>query len=742
MSRDEVIAREIREVPFVEVLGERYVTYALSTIMSRSLPDVRDGLKPVHRRLLHAMRVLRLDPGSGFKKCARVVGDVIGKYHPHGDKAVYDTMVRLAQDFAIRYPLVDGQGNFGNVDGDGAAAMRYTEARLTAVAEAMLEGLDEDAVDFKETYDGEDEEPVVLPAAFPNLLANGAQGIAVGMACSIPPHNADELCGALLHLLRTPGARVENLLGYVTGPDFPTGGIVLETPEAIAEAYRTGRGRFRLRASWTEEKVGRGKIQIVVSEIPWGIPKARIVSQVDGILQKKSFPWLAGVRDESADDIRLVLELKDKAGDPGPFMEALFQASDLETRVQLNMNVLDAGRAPRVMGLNEVLLAWLDHRREVLVRRSQHRLAALDKRIHILEGHLIAHENLDEVIATIREADNPKVELSKKFSMSETQAEAVLDMRLRALKRLEGERLATELKNLSKERTTLRKLVRSNSEQTKCLDAEIRDVRSRFGGKKGDGARRTRIEHGAPTEASSLAEVAPEEPLTFICSERGWIRAVRGQPEAKSFRYREGDSERFVIMASSSDRILLATTEGRFYTLTLASLPQGRGFGEPVRMFAGIGRDEGIVSALVAKENALMLLASDDGRGFLAKMKDTLGSRRAGRQVMTLGAGQKLVVCRLVKGEYVACMGTGRKLLVFSRAEIPERGQGRGVILQRHTKGGFADAKTFDGTEGLACKTGPRTRTYTLAELRSWIGKRGQAGRIAPKGFPVSNRFD
>ena len=732
-------ARRVRETPFVDVLGERYVSYALSTIMSRSLPDVRDGLKPVHRRLLYAMRALRLDPASGFKKCARVVGDVIGKYHPHGGQAVYDAMVRLAQEFAIRYPLVDGQGNFGNVDGDGAAAMRYTEARLTAVADALLEGLDEDAVDFVETYDGEDSEPTVLPAAFPNLLANGAQGIAVGMATSIPPHNADEICRALLHLLHNPGARLETLLRHLPGPDFPTGGVLLEGEAALQEAYRSGRGRFRLRAAWAAEPMSRGRLRVVVREIPWGIPKARIVTQLDELVQARKLPWLAEIRDESADDVRVVLELRGRGGEPAELMEVLFRLTDLETRVSLNLNVLDGGRVPRVMGLAEVLQAWLDHRREVLLRRSRHRLQALEKRIHVLEGYLLVFADLDTVIQIIRETDEPRSELMEVFRLTETQAEAVLNMRLRTLRRLEEEKLRVEHARLAEERSSLTDLVESEALQWERIDTEIRDVHARFGAEAEGGARRTRIDPNATAREPRAEHVETAEPVTLICSRRGWVRVVRGHVENESeLRYRDDDEGRFIVRSESTADVLVATDKGRLYTLSLSRLPGGRGFGEPIRLHAQIGNDEELVACWPADPRPA-LLATEDGRGFLAQAGDLIGSR-SGRQVVTAAA--RLVVCRPAVGDHVAVVGTNRKLLIFAASELPQRSRGQGVYLQRYREGHLSDAVVFAKEEGLVCRTGTRTRTFAADALTPWTGKRGQSGRTVPKGFPSSLRFD
>ncbi len=739
MSESE--AREIRRAPFADVLGERYVSYALSTIMSRSLPDVRDGLKPVHRRLLFAMRELRLDPASGFKKCARVVGDVIGKFHPHGDQAVYDAMVRLAQEFAIRYPLVDGQGNFGNVDGDGAAAMRYTEARLTAVADALLEGLDEDAVDFVATYDGEEREPAVLPAAFPNLLANGAQGIAVGMATAIPPHNVDEICRALLLLLRSPGTPLSTLMEHMPGPDFPTGGVLVEERAALAEAYRTGRGRLRLRAAWAAQPLARGRTGVVITEVPWSVPKARIVTQLDELVQARKVAWLAEIRDESADDVRIVLELRGRDAEPAELMEALFRLTELEIRVSLNMNVLDGGRIPRVMGLTGLLQAWLDHQREVLLRRSRYRLSVLEKRLEVLDGYLLVFADLDTVIRIIREHDEPRSELVRVFGLTDGQAEAVLNMRLRTLRRLEEEKLRAEHDRLRAERHDLVALTRSDERQSRRIEQDIRGVQARFGASAEGGSRRTKIVSGPPVAAARPDPSDPEEPVTLICSRRGWVRVVRGHVENEDeLRYRDDDEGRFVVRTVRTAQVLVATDRGRMYTLLPSRLPGGRGFGEPIRLHAQIGNDEELVACWPA-DGRPVLLATGDGRGFLAPVEDLIGSR-AGRQVVVAAEGVKLAVCRAGGGDQVAVVGTNRKLLIFPASELPRRSRGQGAYLQRYRPGQLSDAALFAEADGLVCRTGSRVRTFSLAALAPWSGKRGQAGRKIPRGFPKSLRFD
>ena len=730
---------EVRDVSLEEALGERYLAYALATITSRSLPDVRDGLKPVQRRLLYAMLALKLDPSAGFKKCARVVGDVIGKFHPHGEQAVYDAMVRLAQAFAARYPLVDGQGNFGNVDGDGAAAMRYTEARLTAVAGALLDGIDEDAVDLRPTYDGEEDEPLVLPAAFPNLLANGAVGIAVGMATSIPPHNVAELCDALLHLIKRPQASVAKLVAFVPGPDFPTGGVLVESPASVAQAYRTGRGGFRLRAAWTEEKQGRGAYLIVVTEIPFQVAKSRLIEQIADLINARKLPMLAGVRDESAEDVRLVLEPRSRTVDAQVLMEALFRATDLEVRVPLNLNVLDRGRVPRVMDLRGALQAFLDHRLEVLRRRTRHRLGKAQARLEVLSGYLVVYRNLDEIIRIIREAEEAKPELIRAFRLSETQAEAILDLRLRRLRKLDEKGIHAEFDELTARNREREALLADEKAQWKAIATEIRETKKRFGsGELGD--RRTAI-GTAPARVEVPAEALVErEPITVICSAKGWIRAANGHLEQNGdVRYKEGDAARFWVHAESTDRIQVFATNGRFYTLAADKLPGGRGAGDPVRLMIDLPKDEEVVALDVHTPGRELLVASSDGRGFRVNEDQTLAQTRNGRQVLNLAPGAEAVACRPADGDTVAVVGENRKLLLFPAADLPVMARGRGVVLQRTRDGGLADAMVFDKAQGLRWRSGARTRTQ--ADLGPWMGKRGQAGRLAPKGFPKTGRF-
>ncbi|APT57189.1 DNA topoisomerase IV subunit A [Roseomonas gilardii] len=730
----------VNETRLAEALSERYLAYAMSTIVSRSLPDVRDGLKPVHRRLLWAMHQLKLDPAGGFKKCARVVGDVIGKFHPHGDASVYEALVRLAQDFAARYPLVEGQGNFGNIDGDNAAAMRYTESKLTEVAKALLEGIEEDSVDFRPTYDGEEREPVVLPAAFPNLLANGANGIAVGMATSIPPHNAGELCAAALELVRNPDVTTAELVRHVPGPDFPTGGVLVESPEAILSAYETGRGGFRLRAKWEVEPLKNGIWQVVVTEIPYQVAKSRLIEQIAELLEQKKLPLLADVRDESTDVVRVVLEPKTRAVDPAMLMETLFRATPLESRIPLNMNVLAADRTPRVMGLKEVLRHWLDHREVVLVRRSQHRLAAIERRLEILDGYLAVYLNLDEVIRIVREEDHPKEALIRTFSLTEVQAEAVLNMRLRALRKLEEMEIRREHKKLTAEGKTLQRLLSSEAARWKRIGEELEATREKFGsGTLGD--RRT-VQAQAPAAAlvddSAFVE---REPITVILSEKGWLRAQKGHlpPEAE-LRFKEGDSLQLSLHAETTDRIVFMASNGRAYTIKADALPRGRGDGQPVRLMVDLGNEDEIIAAFVYKEGLKFLLASKSGRGFIAKAEDLLAEKRTGKNVLTVEAPDRLFVVADVEGDSVAVIGDNRKLLVFPLEQVPEMSRGRGVTLQGYKDGGLSDVKVFRRAEGLTWQLGDRTRTETA--LSGWLGNRAGAGKLPPNGFPKSNSFD
>ena len=728
---------QIIDTSFSSALSERYLAYALSTITSRSLPDVRDGLKPVHRRLLFAMRQLKLDPGQGFKKSARVVGDVMGKFHPHGDAAIYDAMVRLAQEFAMRYRLVDGQGNFGNIDGDNAAAMRYTEARMTEVARLLLDGIDEDAVDFRATYDGESEEPCLLPAGFPNLLANGAQGIAVGMATSIPPHNVIELADASLHLIKHPNASVDTLLQYLKGPDFPTGGVLVEPQDSIREAYATGRGGFRVRAKWVVEKEKGGAWQIVVTEIPYQVQKSRLIERLAEMLQAKKLPFLGDIRDESAEDLRIVLEPKSRRLEAEIVMESLFKLSDLETRVPLNLNVLDANGRPGVLDLRGALNAWLAHRRVVLQRRSQFRLGKIANRLEVLGGYLIVYLNLDEVIAIIREADNPREQLMSRFELTETQANAILDMRLRSLRRLEEMALRTERDSLIAEQEGLETLLGDEEMQWHKISSEIREMKAIFA--KED-KRRTECTDAPEIDFDPNEILVEREAITIICSEKGWIRAMKGHVELDTeFKYKEGDGPGFILHAETIDKILLFAENGRFYTLSGDKLPRGRGFGEPVSLMVDLPADVDIVR-LVRANGKKLLVAASTGHGLIVETEAALAQTRSGKQVLNVPGDARAVACCSVEGDMVASVGVNRKMLVFALDEVPEMTRGRGVILQRFKDGGLADVTVFDSAKGLVWQAGGgRIRTET--DLGPWAAKRGSAGKLPPTGFPRPARF-
>ena len=757
--------REISE-SLSRAIGSRYLQYALSTIMHRALPDARDGLKPVHRRILYAMRELRLSSNGGFRKSAKISGDVMGNYHPHGDAAIYDAMARLAQDFTIRYPLVDGQGNFGNIDGDNPAASRYTEARMTAVAEVLLEGLNENAVDFRDNYDGTLQEPEVLPAALPNLLANGSSGIAVGMATNIPPHNVDELIAACLHLIKTPDARDETLLNYIQGPDFPTGGVIVEPKESMAETYRTGRGAFRLRAKWETEDLGRGMWQVIVTEIPYQVQKSKLIEKIAELIQTKKVPILADVRDESADDIRIVLEPRSKNVDPEILMGTLFRSSDLETRFSLNMNVLIDGRTPKVCSLKEVLRAFLDHRREVLIRRSTHRMEKIDHRLEVLEGFIITFLNLDRVIDIIRYDDDPKAALMREEwgrahvratseadyvspapgegELTEVQAEAILNMRLRSLRRLEEMELLKEQAALMEERAELDDLLARDDLQWGRIGEELREMRKQFGKGTEFGKRRTDFAEAGETPDVPLEAMIEREPITVVLSKMGWVRAMKGHVALDGeFKYKDGDEGRFLMHAETTDKLLLFGNNGRFYTIGAANLPGGRGMGEPVRLMVDLPNEVEIVDLLIHKPGAKLLVASSAGDGFLVPEEDVVAQTRSGKQVLNVKAPVRAAVCtRVQEGEdYVACVGENRKVLVFPLAELPEMGRGKGVRLQKYKDGGLSDARSFNRAEGLSWKD-PAGRTRTETDLTEWEGKRAGTGRMAPRGFPRNNRFN
>jgi len=767
MSDDTPPDEPIDDAPLAEplrrALGERYLQYALSTIMHRALPDARDGLKPVHRRILFAMRELRLSATSAFRKSAKISGDVMGNYHPHGDAAIYDAMARLAQDFNVRYPLVDGQGNFGNIDGDNPAASRYTEARLTAAAEALMDGLAENAVDFRPNYDGTLEEPVVMPAAFPNLLANGASGIAVGMATNIPPHNLDELITGCQAMLKDPGLTDEALVALIPGPDFPTGGVIVEPRESMLESYRTGRGSFRLRARWEIEQLPRGLWQVVVTEIPYQVAKSKLIEKLAEVIQTKKVPLLADVRDESADDVRIVLEPRAKTVDADQMMGMLMRLTDLEIRFSLNMNVLIDGRTPKVCSLREVLRAFLDHRREVLRRRSQHRLDKIDHRLEVLEGFIIAYLNLDRVIDIIRYDDDPKgalmrEEWGRKFKratseadyrapapgegeLTEVQAEAILNMRLRSLRRLEEMELRRERDDLLRERADLDDLLQSPQRQWDRIGTDLEALRATFGAATALGRRRSTFAEAAEGEILAPEAMIEREPITVVLSKMGWIRAMKGHlPPETDFKFKDGDEGALTLHAETTDKIILFGSNGRFFTLLGANLPGGRGMGEPVRLIVDLPNEAQIVSLFLHRPGVRMIVASSDGDGFLVPSDELLAQTRAGKQVLNLREGAKAVICKPAGGDHVAVVGENRKLLVFPLADLPEMGRGKGVRLQAYKDGGLSDLTTITLAQGLSWKD-PAGRTRLEGDLTEWLGKRASAGRMAPRGFPRDNRF-
>ncbi len=736
-------AGPIEPVNLREALEERYLAYALSTIMGRALPDVRDGLKPVHRRILYAMRELKLDPDQGYKKSARIVGDVIGKFHPHGDQSIYDALVRMAQDFAVRYPLVDGQGNFGNIDGDNAAAMRYTETRMTEVAADLLDGIDENTVDFRLTFDNETEEPTVLPSNFPNLLANGSSGIAVGMATNIPPHNVDELCQAALYLVKHPSATVEKLVDFIPGPDFPTGGIIIDTREQITEAYRTGRGGFRLRAKWEREDAGRGGYQIVVTEIPYQVQKAKLIEKIAELLVEKKLPLLADVRDESAEEIRVVFEPKSRTVDPMLLMESLFRLTELEVKFSLNMNVLSGGQIPNVLSLRDVLQQWLEHRVEVLVRRSKHRLDKIERRLEILGGYLIAYLNIDEVIRIVRFEDEPKAKLISTFGLTEMQAEAILNLRLRSLSRLEEVEIRAEHEKLSAERTDILALLDSDELQWKRISEEIKSTRERYSKKTALGARRTQFAEAPEITVDLDAALIEKEPITVILSEKGWLRALKGhQDDLSKLEFKQGDQLKRALKAFTTDKILLYATNGKFYTLDANALPGGRGQGEPVRLMVDIEQSDDFIEAFVHQPGRKLLVATNGGYGFVVPEDECIASTRKGLQVLNVSEGDEARIVVPASGDHVAVIGDNRRVLVFPLAEVNEMTRGKGVILMRMKDGGVADVRVFAKSAGLTWTDGAgRTFTLEWRELKEWIGQRAGAGITAPRGFPKSNKF-
>jgi topoisomerase-4 subunit A len=730
----------ILNVDFSSALGERYLSYALSTITSRSLPDVRDGLKPVHRRLLYAMLQLKLDPKSGFKKCARVVGDVIGKYHPHGDTAVYDTMVRLAQDFAVRYPLVDGQGNFGSIDGDNAAAMRYTEARLTEVAIALMQDIDSDTVDFKPTYDGSEMEPVVMPSNFPNLLANGSEGIAVGMATSIPPHNVGELCDGLQYLIKHPNAHTEKLVEFIKGPDFPTGGTLVEPTENIIRAYDTGRGSFRLRAKWEKEELSHGMYQVVITEIPYQVQKSKIIEKIADLIKEKKLSLIGNISDESAEEIRIVIDPKSRQVEPEILMESLYKLTDLETRVSLNMNVINQHGSPKVMSLREVLLAFLEHRMDVLIRRSKFRLDKIDHRLEVLAGLLIAYLNLDEVIRIIREEDDPKAVMMKKWKLTDIQVEAILNMRLRSLRKLEEFEIKSEHDALSAEKKELNAILADESKRYKIISDEIKEIKKKFGESTELGCRRTDFADAPVGQVVSIEAFIEREPITILCSQKGWLKALKGNIEDLStVKYKEGDDAKFILHGHTTDKLLVFTSEGKFFTIGCNNISGGKGHGEPLNILLDMEQDSTALELFIYKEGEKFLVVSDKGKGFIVGSEDLIAQTKNGKQILNLSEGSKAAMCRPVVGDSVAIIGENRKLLVFKVDEIPVMKRGQGVTLQKYKMGNVADVKIFNAAAGLSWEVGSKIKTES--NITSWLGKRGTPGRLPPTGFPRTNKF-
>ena len=732
------------EVNLREALEERYLAYALSTIMGRALPDARDGLKPVHRRILYGMHILKLDPGTAFKKCAKIVGDVMGSFHPHGDQAIYEALVRLAQDFASRYPLVEGQGNFGNIDGDNAAAYRYTEARLTDFARLLMEGIDEECVDWRDNYSGDTKEPIVMPAATPNLLANGSQGIAVGMATSVPPHNVAELLDAALYLISHPGADVEALLQFAPGPDFPTGGIVVDDRSAIAETYRTGRGSFRLRSRWRREEAARGGWAVIVTEIPYGVQKSRLIEQLADLLNEKKAPLLGDVRDESAEDVRIVLEPRARNVEPEMMMEQLFKLSELETRISVNMNVLVDGVTPRVIGLGEALQQWLNHRREVLQRRSRHRLSAIERRLELIAGMIVVFLNLDEVIRIIREDDEPKAALMARFSLTDLQANYVLDTRLRALRRLEEMALRKELSELETEKAEIESLLASEKKQWLAITHEIRETKKKYSSETKIGKRRTSFE-APPNVVIDIAESLIErEPVTVLISDKGWVRALKGHvADLSNVAFKGDDSLRISFFAETTSKVLVLASDGKVFTLDASKLPGGRSQGEPIRLMADIDESAAIVAVWPYAPGVKMLIAASDGKGFVVAQDDMISSTRKGRSVLKVDAPALACVVTPAAGDHVATIGENRKLLVFPLSQVPEMARGKGVRLQRFKDGGLVDARVFALADGMTWKdSAGRTFTVGKDDLKDWIANRADSGRLPPKGFPKSNRFD
>ncbi len=739
---DEIISHNIENVDFESAISERYLSYALSTIMSRSLPDVRDGLKPVHRRLLYAMMKLKLDPNSGYKKCARVVGDVIGKYHPHGDTAVYDTLVRLAQNFSLRYPLIDGQGNFGSIDGDNAAAMRYTESKLTEICTYLLQDLDKDTVDFKPTYDDSDNEPVLMPAKFPNLLANGSEGIAVGMATSIPPHNLHELCDALLYLIdNKKDAQISDLLGFIQGPDFPTGGVIIDSKDAVHHAYKTGKGSFRVRAKWEKETFSHGLYQIVITEIPYQVQKSKLIEQIADLMKNKKIPLISNIRDESAENIRVIIEPKGRSCSAEMIMESLFKLSSLESRVQLNMNVLDSTNVPRVMNIKEILEEFLEHRKTIILRRTKFRIGKIEARLEILEALRIAYLNIDEVIRIIREEDDPKKELISTFNLSDVQAEAILNIKLRSLRKLEEEQINAENTDLQKELADLNKIINSAARLSKVIKSELQGIQNQFGFKTELGKRFTIFEESQnDAQIIDISAFVEKEAISVICSKMGWIRSVKGHNiDKKLLKFKEGDSEAFVIETHTTSNILIFASNGKCFTVLADNIAKGKGHGESVNLMVDLENSD-IVTILPYQKNEKILLASRAGKGFIINSNDMIASTKNGKQVMNINSGNEATICKPVAGDMIAIIGTNRKLLVFDISEIPEMKKGQGVLLQKYRDAKLGDATTFNSEDGLSWNLGSKIRQEK--NILAWRAKRASVGKIPPVGFPKNNKFN
>ena len=726
---------QYKDIEIIDALEERYLAYALTTIMDRALPDVRDGLKPVHRRLLYAMRQLNLSPNSSFKKSARIVGEVMGRFHPHGDQAIYDTLVRLAQDFSVRWPLIDGQGNFGNIDGDNAAAMRYTESKLTEISELLLSGIDEDCVDFRLTYDEVDKEPVVLPSNFPNLLANGSSGIAVGMATSIPPHNVEELCNASLHLIKHRNSHFDKLLEFIPGPDFPTGGEIVESQQTMLEIYKSGKGSIRVRSKWTIEKEKRGIWKIIISEIPYQVNKGKLIEKIAQLILDKKIPILDDIRDESSENIRLVLIPRNRDVDPDHLMEALFNLSELESRFSVNLNALN-NNIPRVHNIRDMLLSWLDHRRDVLVRRTNHRLREIKDRLELLSGYLIVFLNIDQVIKIIRQDDNPKEKLIKKFKLSDYQANSILNMRLRSLRKLEEIKIKEEHDLLKKENLILGKLVKSDELQWKEISKEIKEIKKNYSKKTEIGKRRTSINNELVIKDVDYEFSSPAEPITVVLSQHGWIKTLKGiDHDLNEIKFKDDDGLLLFLETNSNSKLLFFASNGKFYTINPDQLPSGRGFGDPLKLLIDLEDGEEIISIHSYKEEDYIILGSKYGNGFAVSQKDALSNRKSGKQILNLSEGDKAVSSDNLKGNHIVVIGENKKMLIFSLEEIPKMAKGKGVKLQRYKEGYLKKIISFNIREGLnVVDLNGRNRFFE--EIENWKGKRGQAGKKVPKGFP------